>query len=48
MVNTKMNYFKLDYVEQFNCVWNIEILVCKQISSDSFWNKTTNKLLTYR
>ena len=38
----------LEYLELFNCVQTIVILVCKQISSDSFQNKITNKLLTYK
>ena len=33
-------------MEPFNSVQIIVILVCNQISSDSFKNKTTNILLT--
>ena len=36
-----------EYLEPFNCVQTIVILVCKQISSESFKNKITYKLLTY-
>ena len=36
----------LEYLEPFNRVQTIVILVCKQISSDSF--KITYKLLTYK
>ena len=38
MINTK-------YLESFNCVQTIVILMDKQINSDSFKNKITNKLL---
>ena len=38
----------LEYLELFNCEQTIVILVCKEISSDSFKNKITNKLLTYK
>ena len=40
--------FVLEYLEPFNYVQSIVIIVCKQISSDSFKNKITNKLLTYK
>ena len=38
----------LEYLETFNCVQTIVILVSKQISSISFKNKITYKLLTYK
>ena len=38
----------LEYLELFNCVQTIVILMCKQISSVSFKNKITNELLTYK
>ena len=38
----------LEYLEPFNCVQTIEILMCKQISSDSFKDKIIYKLLTYK
>ena len=38
----------LEYLEPFNCVQTMVILVCKQISSDSFETKITNKILTYK
>ena len=38
----------LEYLEPFNCVQTIVILVYKQISLDSFKNKITYKLLTYK
>ena len=36
----------LEYFEQVNYVQTIVIFVSKQISSDAFKNKITNKLLT--
>ena len=47
MINIKVN-FMLEYLEPFNCVQTIVILVYKQISSDLFKNKITSKLLTYK
>ena len=38
----------LEYLEPFNCVQTIVILVYKQISSDTFQNKITNNLSTYK
>ena len=38
----------LQFLKMFNYVQTIVILVYKQISSDSFKNKITNKLLTYK
>ena len=35
----------LEYLEPFNCVKTTVILVCKQISSDSFKNKITYRVL---
>ena len=35
-------------LEPFNCVQTIVILLGKQINFDSFKNKITNKLLTYK
>ena len=35
-------------LEPFNCVQTIVIFVYQQISSDSFKNKMTNNLLTYK
>ena len=37
-----------EYLEPFNCVPTKVIFVCKQISSDSFKNKISYKLLTYK
>ena len=37
---------KSDHLEEINCVQTIVLLVCEQISSYSFKNYTTNKLLT--
>ena len=37
----------LEYLESFNGEQTIVILVCKQISSDSFENKITYGLLNY-
>ena len=34
----------LEYLEPFNCVQTIVILVCKQINSDLFENKITNNI----
>ena len=39
---------RLEYLEPFNCVQTKVILVCKQISSDSFINKISHKLLIYK
>ena len=36
----------LEYLETFNCVQTIVILVSKKISFDSFKNKINYKLLT--
>ena len=36
------------YLKPLNCVRIIVILVCKQINSDSFENKITYKVLTYK
>ena len=38
----------LKYLEAFDCVQTIVILVCKQIFSDSFKNKITYKPLTQK
>ena len=38
----------LEYWKSFNDMEIIVILVCKQISLDSFKNKINNKLLTYK
>ena len=38
----------LEYLEPFSSVQTIIILVCTQISSDSFKSMITYKLLTYR
>ena len=38
----------LEYLEPFNYVQTILILVYNQTSSDSFKNKITNKLLNYK
>ena len=38
----------LEYLELFNCVQIIVILVCKQIGSDSFKDEINYKLLTYK
>ena len=35
-------------MEPLNCVQTIVILVCQQISFDSFKNKMNYKLLTYK
>ena len=43
-----MELFLIEYLEPFNCVQTIVILVCKQISSVSFKNKIIYKLLTYK
>ena len=37
-----------EYLEQFNSVQKIVILVCEHISSGSSKNKIANKLLTYK
>ena len=44
----KKELFVLEYLEPFNCVQTLVIHVCKQISSHTFKNKITNKLLTYK
>ena len=44
----KIELFVLEYLELSNCVQAIIILVHKQISFDSFKNKITYKLLTYK
>ena len=38
----------LEYLEPFECVKTIVILVFKPINPDSFKNKNTYKLLTYK
>ena len=38
----------LKYLEPFKWVQTIVILVCKQTNSDTFKNKITYKLLTYK
>ena len=38
----------LEYLKPFNCVQTIVILVNEQMNSDSFKNKNTYKLLTYK
>ena len=38
----------LEYLQLFNYVQTIVILVCKQISSDLFVNKINNNLLSYK
>ena len=38
----------LEYLDPFNFVQTIVILVCKQISSDSIENEITNKLFHYK
>ena len=37
----------LEYLESFNCVQTKVILVCKQISFDSFKNKISYKLINH-
>ena len=44
----QIELFVFEYLEPFNYVQTIVILVCKQISSDSFKNKITYKLFTYK
>ena len=44
-IKDKYKVFMLEYLEPFDCKQTVIILVCKQISSDSFKSKSTNKLL---
>ena len=43
----EIELFLFEYQEPINYVQAIVILVCKQISSDSFKSKITNKLTNY-
>ena len=43
-----MELFVFEYLEPLNCVQTVVILMCKQISLDSFKNKITYKLLTQK
>ena len=45
MINTK---FILEKFVTFQLCANDRKILCKQITSDSFKNKITNKLLTYK
>ena len=38
----------LEYLEPFNCVQIIVIVMCKQNNTNSFKNKIIYKLLTYK
>ena len=44
----QIELFVLEYLETFYCVQTKVKLTSKQICSDSFQNKITDKLLTYK
>ena len=44
----RIELFELEYAEPFNYVQTIVILMYQPISSDSFKNKITYKLLTWK
>ena len=48
MINKEYKQFELEYLKPFNWVQIKVILVSKHISSDSFKDKITYKLLTYK